>query len=198
MKGIPVLRRASASFTLAIPLALGLTACAAPLPPPQPRMLAPSDEQLAGNYRAALDDYDAFLRANPDDPAADWVRATHVLLDRLLRSADAIERLQRELGARNDEVTQARKDLTALRRELTVQTEDLERLRRLKLRVEDLRKAHEDELLHAVNLLVAALAEASQSKRGLERLKRLDIRLEERVGDHQVPGNEPAASPMSR
>ena len=114
-----------------------LSGCAALLTRGQPELLARADEQLqSGNYGAAIALYDEFLQANPADPAAPRARATQSVLERLLQSEAAVQRLQQESALREEELSRARRELLALRAEAMRVKADLERLKALDQRLE--------------------------------------------------------------
>ena len=172
-------------------LCVGLTACAAPLRPPPPTAAAPpklsdrGDEQLiAGNYLAAIDYYNEFLRANPGDPAAPRVRVTQQILGRLLQAESRIPELQRDVAAGRRDLQAARDEAARIQGELTAREHEVERLRasaRHMEHVQRVQQLREDDLLQALNRLIATLAEAKRLKKDLETLKTIDIKLERRL-----------------
>ncbi len=123
--------------TAIVATGLLLSGCAALLTPAQPELLARADEQLqSGNYRATIALYDEFLQANPADLAAPRVRALRSVLEGLLQSEAAVQRLQQESALREEELSRARRELLELRAEATRIKGDLERLKALDRRLE--------------------------------------------------------------
>ncbi len=144
----------------------------------EPALLNPGDAFLvAGNYQAAIEQYDRFLRANPASPDASRVRATRAILDRLSRE-DAVRReLERTIAMRDVELERAWNELAALQYRVTWQESELERLRLSSFQIW---RAHEIRE-HELHRVTAALAEAKRAKKDLELLKSLDLQLEQRV-----------------
>lgn len=100
-------------------------------------LVARADAQLqSGNYRAAIALYDEFLQASPADPAALRVRATQSLLEALLRSEAAVQRLQQESALREEELARARREVLELRAEAMRVKSSLEWLKALDRRLE--------------------------------------------------------------
>jgi hypothetical protein len=87
------------------------------------KVLTRGDGQLvAGNYRGAIAMYDQFLRANPEDPSAERVRATRKLLARYLQVEEEAARARLELNELRAEVARLKAALEKLKA-IDVQTE---------------------------------------------------------------------------
>lgn len=93
-------------------------------------LLDRADRQIAhGDYVAAVRTYDELLARYPDDPVAPRALAARDILGSLLAARDDINRLRKELTAREAELGRIKQDLDSLRG-------DLENLKRLDLREE--------------------------------------------------------------
>jgi septal ring factor EnvC (AmiA/AmiB activator) len=143
--------RAAIAFVLGGALAGG---CATPSTP----MLGRADEQMAAaRYRDAMQLYEAFLRANPDHPAAVRARAAQGALDKLLAAEAETARLRAALAEREAETAQLRQELMTRRTEGAERNTDLQRARRD---------------------LDAQKAEVERLKGDLDRLRSIDLRRE--------------------
>ncbi len=173
-----------------IALCVGLGACTTPLTrsaykhsestdtASEATRLTPGDAQLvAGNYRAAIDQYDSFLRANPASPDASRMRATRAILGRLARDEAIRQELERAITIRDTELERAWNELAALQHRVAWQDGEIERLRLSSFQIWRAHEIREDELQR----VMAALAEAKRAKKDLELLKSLDLQLEQRV-----------------
>lgn len=140
---------------------------------PPAGVLARADAELGvANYRGALELYDEFLRAHPDDAASPRARGTRAALDHLVASRVEIGRLREALLAKENEVARARHELAARTRaadpgreaDAARPRDELVRLRR------DLadRQAEIDRLR----------AEVGRLRADLERLRSIDLRPE--------------------
>ena len=140
--------RAAIAFVLGGALAGGCAALSTP-------MLGRADEEMAAaRYRDAMQHYEAFLRANPDHPAAVRARAAQGALDKLLTAEAETARLKAALADREAETARLRQELTT---RLTEGAADLQRARRD---------------------LDAQKAEVERLKGDLDRLRSIDLRRE--------------------
>jgi tetratricopeptide (TPR) repeat protein len=167
-----------------IVLCVALAGCAA-VPRLEPTALERADLQLAsGNYRAAMNLYDDFLRASSYHPEARRVVATRAALERLLKVEDAIPELERQARLREDEASQARAELAELRAEIQRVRQELGRLRYVDVQRVNLQNKLTlcGEALAETQYQVRAVrAETTRVRENLERLKLMELDLEQRL-----------------
>jgi len=120
-----------------VALSLLLAACATgPFAQPSP-MLAKADRLAAeGNYRSAMQAYDAYLARYADEPQAARARTSREAVASVLTTRGEIGRLQQELARVREELAKREGDLTRVKQEAERLRADLERLKQLDLQLE--------------------------------------------------------------
>ena len=102
-----------------------------------PSMLAKADRLAAqGDYRSAMEAYDAFLAQYADDSRAPRARMSRDAVASVITTRDEITRLQLELLRVREELSKREGDLARVRQEAERLRADLERLKQIDLQLE--------------------------------------------------------------
>ena len=121
-----------------VTLAAFLTGCVAgPFAGPSATMLAKADRLATqGDYRSAMEAYDAFLTQYSDDSRAPRARMSRDAVASVITTRDEITRLQLELLRVREELSKREGDLARVRQEAERLRADLERLKQIDLQLE--------------------------------------------------------------